>query len=62
MDDTATNQMVAKELLEPYHLSIDLASSWAEGIEQLMVKPFDLVFLDYCMPEMDGVKTLRDIR
>ncbi|MEG2418587.1 MAG: ATP-binding protein, partial [Eubacterium sp.] len=62
VDDNATNRMVAKELMRPYHLSVALASSGAEAVERVKAEHFDLVFLDYRMPKMDGVETLRAIR
>jgi len=38
-----------------------VASSGKEAIEALKNNP-DIVILDYLMPEMDGVQTLREIR
>ncbi|MGL4284090.1 Hpt domain-containing response regulator [Eubacterium aggregans] len=62
VDDTATNRMVAKKLLAPYHLTVDLAASGMDAIRKVEKKWYDLVFLDYRMPGMDGVETLLALR
>lgn len=38
------------------------ASSGRAGIEEIKRERPDIVFLDFLMPEMDGVDTLREIR
>ena len=43
-------------------MQIDLAHSGAECIQKFAVYPYDLVFLDYRMPQMDGLEAAKTIR
>ncbi len=58
VDDTPMNLEVIAGLLKPTQMQIDLAHSGAECIQKFAVYPYDLVFLDYRMPQMDGMETL----
>ena len=52
------NLEVIKGLLKPTEIKIDVAHSGPECIEKFAVYPYDLVFMDYRMPHMDGIETL----
>ncbi|MDC7293855.1 EAL domain-containing protein [Butyrivibrio sp. DSM 10294] len=58
VDDTPMNHVVIRELLKPTKLKISTARSGAECLEKQHKKKYDLIFLDYRMPEMDGIETL----
>ena len=58
VDDTPVNHTVLKELLKKTKLLIDCAYSGKECIEMVQHNVYDLIFLDYRMPEMDGIETL----
>jgi CheY-like chemotaxis protein/anti-sigma regulatory factor (Ser/Thr protein kinase) len=63
VDDVGTNLYVAKGLLAPYELTIDIAESGPETIEKIKAgKVYDIVFMDHMMPEMDGVETTKILR
>lgn len=62
VDDNRVNQKVAEGLLRPYHMQIDTASSGAQAIEMIKSKEYDLILMDYMMPEMDGLDATRIIR
>ena len=62
VDDINTNLKVAKGLLMPYNIQIDLCKSGAEAIEVLQSQKYDLIFMDHKMPEMDGFEVVRRIR
>ena len=62
VDDNEINQEVAKALLEPYEMRIDLASNGQEALERVQKEPYDLVFMDHYMPVMDGVEATKRIR
>ena len=62
VDDITTNLKVAKGLLMPYQMKVELRKSGKEAIEAVKSEQYDLVFMDQRMPEMDGVETTGIIR
>ena len=63
VDDVESNLYVAKGLMLPYELHIDLAKSGFDAIEIIKSgKVYDVVFMDHMMPKMDGMKTTKIIR
>ncbi len=62
VDDNEINQEVARALMEPFGMQIDLASDGRQALEMVQEKPYDLVFMDHFMPVMDGVEATRRIR
>ncbi|MDR3002566.1 MAG: response regulator, partial [Fibromonadaceae bacterium] len=63
VDDVESNLYVAKNLLESYDLSVDLATNGFEAIEKIESgKVYDIVLMDHMMPKMDGIETTKKIR
>lgn len=62
VDDNSLNLNVAKGLLEPYGVEVDVATNGKRAIRMVQNKHYDLVFMDHMMPEMDGVDTTLNIR
>ncbi|MDE5823140.1 MAG: response regulator [Lachnospiraceae bacterium] len=62
VDDEEMNLMVARGILDRYHIQVDTCLSGAEAVEKCTDTPYDLIFLDHMMPGMDGVETLKRIR
>jgi len=63
VDDVETNLYVAKGLLAPYGLSIDLVGSGYEAIERVRNgSVYDIIFMDHMMPGMDGIEAVKIIR
>ena len=62
VDDEPMNLMVAEGAFKEYKMDIVTADSGAKAIELCETEPFDLIFLDHMMPEMDGVETLKILR
>ncbi len=62
VDDNSMNRIIAKRLLEPYKMTVDMASSGMEALKKVQEKEYDLIFMDYMMPQMDGVETTGEIR
>ena len=62
VDDNPMNLNVVKGLLAPTKVFVSTAGSGEECLEKLKEGKFDVVFLDYMMPGMDGLETLGYIR
>jgi CheY-like chemotaxis protein/HPt (histidine-containing phosphotransfer) domain-containing protein len=62
VDDINTNLTVAQGLLKPYEANVTLCRSGFEALEAIKRTPFDVIFMDHMMPEMDGVETSNRIR
>jgi CheY-like chemotaxis protein len=63
VDDVETNLYVAKGLMVPYGLNIDLATSGYEAIDKIKQgSSYDIIFMDHMMPKLDGIETTKIIR
>ncbi len=67
VDDNATNRKVLEHYLQACRMRHETADSAREGLERLRRacaegRPFDVVILDYQMPQVDGLGFLRQMR
>jgi CheY-like chemotaxis protein len=62
VEDNVINQKVAKRLLEKLGCRVDLAANGKEAVDMVESMPFDAIFMDCQMPEMDGFQATRVIR
>jgi len=60
-DEPAILELIAM-VLEDGGYTVQTVSDGAAGLDKVRQEPFDLVFLDISMPEMDGITVLKEIR
>lgn len=57
VDDNPINLQVAVGLMRPYQIKVDSASGGREAFEKTKQNPYDVIFLDHMMPDLDGFQT-----
>jgi CheY-like chemotaxis protein/two-component sensor histidine kinase len=66
VDDNVTSGELLSEMLGGFGFQVDYVESGEAAIERLIgadeQAPYDLIFIDWMMPEMDGIETARAIQ
>ncbi|MDR1955962.1 MAG: response regulator [Treponema sp.] len=62
VDDIVTNLKVAEGLMAPFKMQVDTCTTGPEAIDLVRLKPYDIVFMDHMMPDMDGIEATTIIR
>ena len=59
VDDNKLNVKVATKIMSPYNFEIDSVYSGAECLDKVKTTKYDVIFMDYMMPNMDGIETFK---
>lgn len=62
VDDIRMNQLVINQMLKKVNLTPDNCENGVQAIEAVENKPYDLIFMDCRMPEMDGFDATERLR
>ncbi len=62
VDDTKVNRAHLEGLLHNYEIQTDIAVDGYDCLNKMEEYTYDMIFMDYLMPGMDGLETIRAIR
>ncbi len=62
VDDEAAIRESLQTLLEFVGYSVETANDGEEGLTRIAERPYDLILLDFALPERNGIEVLHDIR
>ena len=62
VDDNDINLTIAESVLTEYGATVDTVTSGEDALRRLADTPYDIVFMDHMMPDMDGVEATILIR
>lgn len=62
VDDASLVRMYYRGVLEKAGFAVDEALNGIEGLERVLLAPYDLLVVDVNMPKMDGFSFLRAVR
>lgn len=62
VDDNEVNILVVATMLEQFDIQVDSAVSGKGSVEKAKTNDYDIIFMDYLMPEVDGIEATQMIR
>ena len=62
VEDNVVNQKIAQVMLEQLGCRVNVAANGKEAVTMVEMAPYDVVFMDCEMPEMDGFAATTEIR
>ena len=62
VDDNEISAMVTSRLLKETKMQVDVVNSGAECLKKTKEKYYHVILMDYMMPKMNGVETLKELR
>jgi CheY-like chemotaxis protein len=62
VDDNAINQKVAVRIMQQFGYQPEVAGNGREALDKLDRQPFDFIFMDVMMPELDGLEATKLLR
>ena len=62
VDDNQVNRKVFLNLLKELQMEIHEAAGGFACLDMVTKQPYDLIFLDHMMPDLDGVETIKKMR
>ena len=62
VDDNKINIKIASKILKTYNFDIDEAYNGQECIDKVKENKYDIIFMDYMMPGMNGVEAFNKLR
>lgn len=61
-DDMVINQQIFRHMIAPWKVQLDIVANGMEAVEAARHEDYDLIFLDYLMPEVNGLEAGAEIR
>lgn len=62
VEDNPVNQLIIQNILARFGYKVDIAENGQVGVDRVRAKSYDLVFMDFNMPVMDGLEATKSIR
>ena len=61
-DDNIINQTILERMLERLGHDITVVADGKQAVDAVLAQHFDVIFMDWMMPEMDGIQATEQIR